>query len=149
MIPLRGKDDADYTRLNKDERTFVQGKERPDMFLVNGNTLKDKVAREMRLNWKPEWGEAQPRGFMNFPTPSGGKYLFTNYFSHFESEHKVLDKSRVFRWVKKPGTQNHLFDCHVYNNAVRDIFLYQIFKELKIQNGSWSDFVKIVTGQAS
>jgi phage terminase large subunit GpA-like protein len=148
VVGLKGKDVDKYTLFHKDVKTYKQARERPNLYLVEANTIKDRTASDMRLKWNPQWHEVQPTGFMNFPTPSGGKYLFSNYFSHFEAEHKVIDKDTTFRWLKKSNNhQNHLWDCHLYNLVVRDIFLDKLFKELKIQNGSWKDFADIITGR--
>lgn len=148
VIGLKGKDVDKYTLLHKDVKSYRQARERPNLYLVEANVVKDRAASDMRLKWNPQWAEVQPAGFMNFPTPSNGKYLFSNYFSHFEAEHKVMDKDSTFRWVKKSNMhQNHMFDCHLYNIVVRDIFLDKLFVQLKIKNGTWRDFVDIMTGQ--
>jgi hypothetical protein len=102
----------------------------------------------MQLRFNPDLHDSQPSGFMNFPTPEDGKYLYTNYFSHFEAEHKVIDKDTMFRWVKKNDTvQNHLFDCRLYANVTKDIVVSMICKALKITNGGWVDYVNTVLGR--
>lgn len=58
----------------------------------------------MKLKWDSGNDEVQPNGFMNFPTPSNGKYLFQNYFSHFESEVRKTDKEGNYIWEKKTAT---------------------------------------------
>jgi phage terminase large subunit GpA-like protein len=145
IISLKGKDMDKYVRNDVDLKTFKQSREKGNLYLVEGNVVKDELAEKMRLTWNPKYQEAQPAGFMNFPLPSGGLYLFENYFAHFESEHKVLDKDTMFRWVKKSQNhQNHLWDCRLYNMVVKDIFLAKLFRESGIKNGIWADYVDLV-----
>jgi hypothetical protein len=87
---------------------------------------------------------------MNFPQSSGGLYEYSNYFEHFEAEHRivVLDKhgSSLYRWVKKnSAAQNHLFDCRIYNMAIRDIIVFLIGRELKQKSFTWPDYVAAVS----
>jgi phage terminase large subunit GpA-like protein len=148
VVGLKGKDVDKYTNIHADLKTFRISRERPDLFLVETNTTKDHLNDIMQLKWNATYHEVQPSGFMNFPTPSDGKYLFTNYFSHFEAEHKVLDKDTTYRWLKKnSAVQNHLYDCRLYAMVVKDILLDKLFKELKIQNGVWNDFVNVLKGK--
>lgn len=148
VVGIKGKDGDKYIQIGRDAKSFKRSLERPDLYLAEANVMKDRLAHVMQLKWNPDWHEAQPSGFMNYPTPSGGKYLYSNYFSHFEAEHRVMDKDTRIRWVKKsPNHQNHLFDCRLYNMVVKDILLERIFKELKIQNGQWSDFVDVIKGR--
>jgi len=154
VVALKGDDDADVesfligTKLNADMRTFRPARERPNLYLVASNHTKDVLANYMALKWNPEHHSMQPFGFMNFPIPSNGKYLLNNYFSHFEAEHKVFDNRGKYRWVKKSKNhQNHLFDCRLYALVVRDIFLDKLFKQYKVQNGTWADYVDAVTNK--
>lgn len=147
-VALKGDDDADAeslllgTKMNADMKTFRPARERANLYLVATNHTKDLLANHMVLKWDPEHHTMQPFGFMNFPIPSNGKYLFENYFSHFEAEHKVFDNRGKYRWLKRSQKhQNHLFDCRLYNMVVRDIFLDKLFKSYKIKNGTWADFV--------
>lgn len=145
LYSLKGKDEDKYLRIDADRKTFRQSKEKRNLFLVESNVVKDQLAQLMQLTYDPNYHEAQPAGFMNFPTPSDGKYLYLNYFSHFEAEHKILDKRHSFIWVKKSNNhQNHQYDNRCYNMAVKDIFLSKLFKELKIVNGIWSDYVNMI-----
>jgi len=80
---------------------------------------------------------------MNFPTPAEGLYLYKNYFAHFEAEEKRFDKNR-YTWKKIQGKQNHLYDCRLYNYVARDIFLDQLFREYKIKNGTWKNYVDML-----
>ena len=144
---LRGDTkEGGFISKQHDTRSYKVSAEKKDLFIVRGNAIKDDLANHMLLNWDQEHGEIQPHGFMNFPSPSEGQYQFKNYFSHFEAEKKEFDpKNEKFLWKKKSNNhQNHLFDCRVYNVAVRDILLDKIFRERGIQNGTWADWVSLV-----
>lgn len=141
VIGLKGKDMDKYVPYNRDAKTFKKSLENPKLYLVEANICKDKLAEHMRLKWDKNLTDVQPSGFMNFPEPSGGKYLFENYFAHFEAEHRKIDKDGYYRWVKKSDVhQNHLFDCRIYANVTRDILVHNVCRELKIQNGTWTDY---------
>lgn len=146
---VKGKDMEKYIAMDKDSKTFHPSKERSNLYLVETNFTKDLLNDLMQLRFNPDLHDSQPSGFMNFPTPEDGKYLYTNYFSHFEAEHKVIDKDTMFRWVKKNDTvQNHLFDCRLYANVTKDIVVSMICKALKITNGGWVDYVNTVLGRS-
>lgn len=151
MVGLKGDKEDKYLPFTLDAKTFKVGVSRPNLYLVLGGKIKDDISRNMKLKWQQGVEEQQPAGFCNFPEPSGGKYTYNNYFSHFESEQRKIESkdgnSVSARWVKKsPTAQNHLWDCRVYNVAVRDILMSRIFKELDIKNGTWVDFVSILLG---
>ena len=144
-VLLKG-DPTKNVKLHQDLRTYKPSTSRPkDLFLVESNKTKDDLASLMELNWDPNLQEVQPFGFMNFPTPSGGKYLYDNFFAHFEAEHKVIDERGSFVWQKKSSHhQNHLFDCRLYAMVVRDILIDLLFKEEKVKNGTWADYVSMM-----
>ena len=149
IIGLKGKGENKYQNLEVDKKTFKKSLERSkDLYMVETNHTKDILSMYMSLIWDPNWQESQPANFMNFPTPSGGLYLLKNYFAHFEAEEKRIDKLGNFIWEKKsPNHQNHLFDCRLYANVVKDVLLENIFQELKIKNGTWKDYVEMVVGK--
>lgn len=145
IIALKGKDQEKYINPLADVRTYKQSVNKANLYLVEGGLIKDQIAEQMGLTCNPKYHEAQPAGFMNFPLPGNGLYLFDNFFSHFESEHKVLDKDMMYRWLKKSQNhQNHMLDCRVYNIVVKDIFINRIFREMQIKNGIWADYVDVV-----
>jgi phage terminase large subunit GpA-like protein len=151
MIALKGKDKDKYIPFGKDLKSFRIGKERANLFLVEVGFVKDQIAEQMKLRWDERNDDTQPVGFMNFPTPSGGKYLFKNFFSHYESEHRVIeskDGEPISAIWKKKSTngQNHFFDVRVYHIATKDILMDMIFKSMQIKNGTWVDFVNILLG---
>lgn len=146
-VGLKGKDEDKYKKPGADTPSFRRARNRNDLYLIEVNQLKDDLAEFMTLKWKSK--NEQPANFMNFPTPSGGLYTFNNYFSHFESEHRILDSdSMSFRWVKINSlVQNHMWDCRIYNMALRDIITQLVCNELKIKNYSWKDFCDTILGR--
>lgn len=144
VIGLKGKGEDKYQNVEADLKTYRKSKERDKMYLVESNKLKDILSNYMTLRWDSTWQETQPANFLNFPTPSSGLYLMKNYFSHFESEEKVIDKNRNFIWKKKnSASQNHMFDCRLYAVVTKDILVDQVLKENKI-TGGWKEFCLII-----
>lgn len=135
--------------MDADYQPFKPALERGNLWILNVNHLKDITSTNMNLNWDQRISDKQPSGFMNFPTPSNGKYLMSNYFSHFEAEHKVVDeKTNRFVWSKKQSnSQNHLFDCRLYAYAAREILSDIVMKDDKIKKGTWNDFVNLMLGK--
>ncbi len=132
--------------IDQDYKPFMISRDNAKLWILNVNRYKDLLATHIGLVWNPHITRKQPADFMNFPTPANGLYEPHNFFSHFESEVKKVDeKSRRFVWQKKSANvQNHLFDCRIYGMAARDIFIDQLFKEAKIKNGTWSDYVAMI-----
>lgn len=144
---LKGDKESKFRTYDINSKSFKQGQERQDLFLVDVNYVKDRVADYMKLKWKPG-DPKQPDGYMNFPQPEDGLYGFQNYFEHFESEHRVSDMKegqiKGYMWQKKTSSvQNHMWDVKIYQYALRDIFVAQVMKERKM-TGSWKDFVKML-----
>jgi phage terminase large subunit GpA-like protein len=133
-----------YNTLGIEKKSYQQSKNVKNMYLVESNYTKDVLSEKMKLKWDPKIDKRQPKGFMNFPTPSEGAYTLKSFFSHFESEEKIFDKNK-YTWKKKPGTQNHLYDCRLYNEVAKEIFLDMFYREMKIKNGTWKDYVNAVT----
>lgn len=147
VVGLKGRDESKPTRLGLDLPYFRPARERANLFLVEVNTVKDVLADHIRLKWNPGYDEHQPPSFINFPVPSGGLYLFDNYFEHFEAEHRVVhtkdEKGVGFHWVKKSSNkQNHFWDVRVYNMALKEIITADTCKALGIKNFTWNDFVE-------
>ena len=152
VVALKGDDDANGaiiltgTKMNADMKTYRPARERPNLFLVASNHTKDILADNMALKWDGDLHKTQPSGFMNFPQPSDGKYLFNSYFKHYAAEHKIVDKRGNYRWVKRSKNhQNHFFDVRCYALVVKDIFLDKLFSDYGIKNGTWADYVNAVT----
>jgi len=149
IIGLKGDKEHKHISIGDTSPNFKIGLSRTNLFLLKVGKLKDSLAARINLRWAKNTSDPQPPGFLNFPQPSGGKYGLENYFLHFEAEHRVLDKKNGFIWEKKtPSAQNHLFDCRIYNMAVRDILVYMVAKELK-QKLNWQEYCDIVLGRKS
>lgn len=152
VLGLRGDKEGKYLPFDRNVAFFKPGRERNNYFLLEVGKYKDVLSDHMRLKWD-EGNEIQPSGFMNFPQPSEGLYTFANYFEHFESEHRVIEANAdgqgvAALWKKKnSAVQNHMFDCRVYNMALKDILVHLLGKELKIKDFSWRDYVAIVMGR--
>jgi phage terminase large subunit GpA-like protein len=151
VVKLKGKDVNIYSKIGKDMKTFQIGKERPNLFLVEVNYLKDLLSERMNLMWDEGNDSQQPSGFMNYPIPSEGKYLYKNYFEHFEAEHRITktdtDGNYVgMRWEKKTSvSQNHFYDVHVYAMALKDIIVYLTQRHAKITGQfDWAMFVDMI-----
>lgn len=152
IIGVKGKDVEKFIIYQKDVQIFHYAKERDKLFLIEVNYIKDIIAQQMALKWKQGDGP-QPPGFMNYPNPGNGRYGWTNFFEHYESEKWVPEERGngviAYCWKKKTSTsQNHLWDCRVYNIAVRDIFVSKIMEALKIKEYTWADFVKVIVGSS-
>jgi phage terminase large subunit GpA-like protein len=153
LFALKGDVVAKYNPFQRDIRAFKPAKERGKMYILESNQIKDDLSAQMRLVWNPKIQPKQPAGYMNFPRSDKGLYQFNNYFSHFEAEKRVTHSNASgdpvgTRWEKKDSVvQNHLFDCRCYNIAVKDILVFNVCKEMKIQNGTWQDYVNAVMGK--
>lgn len=128
VVGIKGKDTAEYLKVTKDANIFKYAIERPKLFVLEVHLIKDKIAEMINLKYDQYNDRIQPQGFMNYPTPSGGKYLYDSFFAHYEAEEKqfeIKDGAGIaFRWKKKSSAhQNHFFDVRVYNYAVREIFV--------------------------
>ena len=153
VVGVKGDKANKFRTLDKDSATFKLGKERGNLYLADVNKIKDDLAETMKLKWSAKEGQNQPPGFMNFPIPSDGLYTMPTFFSHFESEHRILDKKKDgsiagTRWVKRNTVvQNHLWDCRVYAMVLKDIVVSILCKELKIPHPTWRDYVRAIKGE--
>ena len=148
VIGVKGESVKKYVQLSDKARWFKQSQNRPDLQIVKVNQYKDYLADLMQKRWKSTDGDDQPADFMNFPTPTEGKYTVKNYFSHFESEERKVkmtgDVAKV-KWQKKnSASQNHFWDVRIYNLFLRDYFIHTMRKELKMYNASWSDLIEAI-----
>lgn len=152
IVALKGDKENKFRKYGVDTPVFKHAKERANLFLVEVNQIKDEIASHIKLKWDEGNDDRQPAWFMNYPTPSGGSYLFKNFFSHYEAEHRIVETKEgegiAARWVKKQdNAQNHFFDVRVYNCVLREILTAMVCRELKIKNFSWGDYVNIVLGR--
>jgi len=153
VVGLKGKDADKYRRFGLDTPSFKPAKERSDLYLVEVNQIKDDLSNNIKLRWDEKTESGQPSGMMNFPIPSKGLYTFKDFFSHFESEHRVIEKNKdgsgvSSRWIKRStSAQNHLWDCRVYNIALKDIITSIVCREYGLKRYSWKDYVDILLGR--
>lgn len=145
---LKG-DKSKYLRFNQDLPKFKPAKERSKLFIVEVGRVKDELSDAIKLTYNEKTDERQPPGFINFPYSNEGKYQYQNYFSHWESEHRVI-KAKEGQgvsaiWEKKNSTvMNHFWDVRVYNHVLKDIITAMVCKESQIKNYSWNDYVDIM-----
>ena len=147
VLGLKG--DGKYRKDDADSKTWKHAKERSNLYILDVNQIKDELSSAMLLKWGDDTN--QPIGFLNYPTPSGGKYTYSTYFQHYEAEHRKVKKNRTagtgaYMWEKRnSNVQNHLWDCRVYNMAVKDIITYLLCKESK-SFYSWANCCSLLLG---
>ncbi len=150
LFAVKGDIQAKYSRIGSNKQKFKKSVNVNGLFLLESNLYKDELSERATLRYDPKIQDKQPDGFMNFPRSEAGLYQYNNYFSHFEAEKRVPHTDGTgeiigFGWKKKDNiVQNHLFDCHLYNMAIKDIFVDDVCKEYKISKGTWADFVEIL-----
>lgn len=143
---LKGQREGKYNPFDQNKSLFTKSKSRPDkLFILETNLIKDELAKLISLAYDDR-DDSQPAGFMNFPVPSDGLYLYTNYFSHYEAEHRVIKetagKPSAATWQKKSSSlQNHLFDCRCYNLVLREIWAAKWCEAFKIKPATWDNYV--------
>ena len=142
IVGLKGNEHESSNSIGVEKKSYKQSTNIKNMYLVESNYTKDVLAQHMKLKHRAS-DSKQPIGFMNFPIPAEGLYLYKNYFEHFEAEEKRFDKNK-YTWKKRQGKQNHLYDCRLYNYVARDIFLDNLFREYKIKNGTWKNYVDLL-----
>jgi len=148
VVGLKGDKINKFRTIGYDVPTFRYAKERNNLFMVEVNLIKDYLAEFMKLKWNKV--NNQPPNFMNFPIPSNGLYTYKDFYSHYEAEHRVIEKNKddtgiATRWVKVTQTaQNHLWDCRVYNLVLRDIIVDMFGKANKIKHFTYQDFVNVI-----
>lgn len=148
VYALKGDVTARFTKTTTDQRYFKPSKAHGKMYILESNLIKDDLSDLLQLKWNPKTDTSQPAGFLNFPQSDGGLYQYNNFFSHFEAEkreakYNALGDIEGFMWTKKNSVvQNHMYDCHCYNMALKGILTQLIGKEMKIQNPEWSDIVQ-------
>lgn len=150
VVGVKGKDSEKYINQQADLRLFKPAVERPKLYLVEVNHVKDFIAANIKLRFDKYNDDIQPHGFMNFPIPSDGKYLYDTYFAHYEGEVRKTDIKEgtgIFtRWEKKSTLhQNHFWDCRVYNYVAKDIFIFLLNKKMK-QKITWKEYANAVGG---
>lgn len=151
VVGVKGKDGDRYIRFSADTKAVVPAKQKANLYLITVGIVKDAIAKAMKLKYDRDNDEKQPPGFMNYPIPSGGKYLFESYFKHYESEQRTSEQSNgeliSSRWEKVTTiAQNHFWDVRVYGMALKDIWLFQLSKSAKVKQIEWSEYAAMVMG---
>jgi hypothetical protein len=147
VIGLKGDKESQFRKFGIDMPIFKHAKERTQLYLLDVNHVKDIISANIDLKWLPNSTEVQPPGYMNFPEPSQGMYLYNNYFSHYEAEERKIESKEgegiASRWVKtKSNAQNHHFDVFVYSYCLREIWADLCLKAAKPPlKGNWYDFI--------
>lgn len=160
---VKGAANDNYSWLLKDVKVIKDGRERDRLHILEVGYIKDELASNMQLNWNSN--QSQPSDFMNFPTVGDGPpewerilshstkglYGWNGFFAHYESEKRVFvanDKETDVKakWVKvATNSQNHFWDCRVYNKAIKEIFIIMLAKsDPKLKNIDWAQYVKEV-----
>ena len=143
VLGVKGQGEENYRKMDKNGAMIKHSLANKGLlYHIDVNMVKDIVSNNMAL--KQGTDGSQPDGFMNFPQPSNGKYGLTNYFSHYEAEHRVPEiKNGVevgYIWKKK-REDNHFFDVAVYNYAAREIFIADTkLYDKKYKDITWSEY---------
>ncbi|RDY57704.1 terminase gpA endonuclease subunit [Flagellimonas nanhaiensis] len=143
---IKGEGDINYRKLMKDTQPVKLSREKPRLYLLEVNQLKDELSGNMDL--KEGTDGYQPPGFMNFPESRDGKYQMNSFFEHFEGERRVeeIKDGNVigFKWEKKNNqVQNHFWDVRIYNLAAKYIYLDQFAKSEKLRSITWAEFAEL------
>lgn len=140
ILGFMGDKENELVRVHENLPVFKQAASRSNLWMINVNAVKDDLANKMKLPWDRNNDQSQPHEFMNFPN-----YDYKGFFSHYESESRRENEKGYFGWQKKtPTSQNHLWDCAVYQFALRDVFLFQLFKKVGKQvSWTWQDYANI------
>jgi phage terminase large subunit GpA-like protein len=141
VVGLKGDKESRYIPFGDNSAAWKEGLSRSRLYILKVGKIKDQLQQRLTLKWNKNNNEPQPPGFLNFPMPQGNKYSYEDYFLHFESEERRLDKQQNFIWQKKTHTsQNHFWDVSNYQMALKEIIMANVFRDLKVKNGTWTDF---------
>lgn len=144
VIGVKGDKPDAFRMTEEDKQIYKKSKKQDNLYLMNVNSIKDDVARNMNLDMD---GEKQPANFMNFPIPNDGKYTYKNFFSHYEGEHKKLKKNanniEYFLWERKVGKMNHFWDCRIYNDGLKKIIQDMVCKKAEVET-SYNNMTTVI-----
>ena len=147
VLGIKGQGEDSFRKMDKNGAMIKHSLSNKGLlYHIDVNMVKDIVSGNMTLQSGTDG--SQPDGFMNFPQPSEGKYGLSNYYSHYEAEHRVIDvKNGVeasFVWKKK-REDNHFFDVAVYNYAAREIFIADTkLYDKKYKDLTWTVFCDLL-----
>lgn len=136
ILGLMGDKENEMVRVQENMPVFKQATSRHNLFMVNVNAIKDRVANRMKLPWDQKNDVSQPHEFMNFPNYP------PDFFFQYESEERRENDKGYYGWQKKgPTVQNHFWDTEVYSDAVVEILLWRLFKKgLKEEVFTWQHY---------
>lgn len=146
IFGVKGKGDEVF-KVDKNTSLIKHSQENKSLlYILEVEMFKEKLAANMNLVCGTDG--TQPSGYMNFPQPSEGKYNLKNYFSHFESEHRVpvLKNGQEigYKWKKK-REDNHFWDCRVYGLASCEIYIADLKRENpKNRDLTWNLFCDMI-----
>jgi len=153
VVGVKGEVKKSMQKVGIDIPKFKPARERPNLYILAVELLKDELADMISLKWSEKSEQPQPSGFINFPMPN---YKFkkydNNYFVQYEAEEKKIETDDDgepigWKWVRRHSSApNHFFDCAVYNLALRKIISKNIMKELGKRHSTWTEFVGVVKG---
>jgi phage terminase large subunit GpA-like protein len=151
ILAIRGYGDKEFRNVNKDTPIITRGKENVDLYILQVNQIKDMLSDNMKL--KIGVDGYQPSGFMNYPMPEKGKYNMKSYFKHFESEHRIENKTEDdrllgFMWRKKHSdVVNHFWDVRVYTVAAPHIYIdiCKRFDNKKYGKMDWQEYCYMIS----
>lgn len=154
---IKGKDKDKYTKPTQDLKSFKLSREKPYLYLLEVDKIKDEFSDMLCLPWDKNSEDTQPAGYVNYPTPNYQDVKYTlEYFKQLSSEQKEVQMDertgevKSWKWTKITSShQNHFLDCSIYNIAARDIFMHNFIKEYNKNADSkleptWFNFAKIV-----
>lgn len=148
IFGVKGVPEINFRRNTKDSPRVRKSPNKPQLYLLDVEQLKDELAESMKLKMTDEG--TQEDGFMNYPLPSGKKYSLPHYFKQYQSEvrKEVSEGGEVvgFKWEKKNSdVENHFWDVRIYNNAARYVFIDLIKRTnpTKYKALSWETFASI------
>lgn len=151
VIGIKGEKEDRMSEFGVDKPKFRLSSFNNKMFLAQVNVYKDDFSDFANLYWD-KTAESQPPFFMNFPTPGNGMYTYKNFFAHYEAEERKVIKDPKslkvsYRWQKKThASQNHKFDCAIYNLVGADIIVHKTCETRGIKKATWSEFIEITKG---
>ena len=152
-VGVKGQNANAYRKMDANTRCYSRSKERSDLYLVQVNQVKDEIAGKVNLRWVESDGAIQPNGFMNFPAPERNKYTMKDYFSHYDAETMILKNDPLgkevgYMWEKRNANViNTFWDCRVYNEAVKEILMDVVCKEVGVKEPNWRSYCRVIIGK--
>jgi len=133
LVGLKGDSEEKKRNVSADTPCFKESRERVGLYLVQSNQIKDTLSEFMKLKYSK--GYNQPAGFMNYPSPSDGKYDY-RYFEQYEGEQRkpIVSATGIeiaYMWEKKTQqSKNHFWDCFDKHTEVMTENGWMLFKDL-------------------